>query len=179
MIENNDVLVLIIDIQDKLLNAVYNKDLIEKRSQIFAKTISLLNLPVVITEQYPKGLGSTLEGLKVALGDAEYFEKTEFNALLNPQIKDAILSKDKKTVIVMGIESHICVYQTVESLLAEGLNVIVVADACSSRSEYEYQLAMNNFRDKNVLVKSSEMIIFALLKTAKHPNFKEIQQLIK
>ena len=99
--------------------------------------------------------------------------------MLNPKIKEAVLSKNKKTVILLGIESHICVYQTAEALQQDGFKVVVAADAVSSRSEYEYSLAMSNLKNININVKSAEMIVFELLKSAKHPNFKEIQQLIK
>ncbi|MBQ7126932.1 isochorismatase family protein [bacterium] len=180
MMNNNDTLLLIIDIQEKLLNAVYNKDIVEKKSQILAKTASILNIPTIVTEQYPQGLGATVDSIKSLIdANSEIYEKTEFNAMLNPKIKEAVLSKNKKTVILLGIESHICVYQTAEALQQDGFKVVVAADAVSSRSEYEYSLAMSNLKNININVKSAEMIVFELLKSAKHPNFKEIQQLIK
>lgn len=180
MLNENNTLLLIIDIQEKLLNAVYNKETIEKKSKILAEVASILDIPTIITEQYPKGLGFTIEGIKsMLIRNAEFYEKTEFNAILNPQIKNAILSKNKKNLIIMGIESHICVFQTAEALVKEGFNVTVISDAISSRSECEYNLAISNFVNHNINVKSTEMIIFEFLKSAKHPNFKEIQQLIK
>ena len=79
----------------------------------------------------------------------------------------------------MGIETHICVYQTVSDLLKMGFNVTVIADACGSRSEYEYNQCLNVMKSEGANIKTTEMILFELLKSAKHPNFKDIQNLIK
>ena len=171
---------LIIDIQEKLLNAVFNKEEVLKNSKILAEASRLLSIPTIVTEQYPKGLGSTVEGVKECLNnEVQYLEKNAFSALRVENIKEALTKYNKKQVILCGIETHICVYQTALELINEGYEVTLVKNACGSRSEYEYDSAIEDLRFKGVSIKTAEMVLFELLKTSKHPNFKEIQTLIK
>ena len=180
LVNQEDCLLLIIDIQEKLLNAVFNKTEVEKSSEILAKTANLMNLPVIVTEQYPKGLGDTVPSIRLNLPEtSNYFEKISFSALDEEKIINTIKKYNKKQIIILGIETHICVHQTVSALLDEGFQVIVVKDACGSRSNSEYLSAMDIMKDNGAKIKTAEMVIFELLKTAKHPNFKEIQLLIK
>ena len=169
-------LLLIIDIQEKLLNVVFNKDLLEKKSKILSKACDILNIPVYITEQYPQGLGETIPSLKKA---NNVFIKTSFNALCDENLLKALEDSGKNQIIIMGIETHICVHQTVAALLDNGFSVTVVKDACGSREESEYSNALNYMNQCGADIKTTEMILFEFLKTAKHPNFKEIQALIK
>ena len=176
ILNSNDCLVLIIDVQEKLLNAVFNKDIVERNSKILAKALTLLNIPIIITEQYPKGLGSSISGIA---GLGQTYTKTSFNALLEEELLNLIKSYNKQQVVVFGIETHICVHQTVDALNDLGYKVNVVADACGSRSQFEYLSALNYMQNQGAKIKTTEMVLFELLKTASHPNFKEIQSLIK
>jgi len=176
ILNQNECILLIIDIQEKLLNAVFNKDLLEKKSLIMSQACSILNIPVVVTEQYPKGLGETVNEMKV---NAQAFEKITFSALDNEDVLKTLKDSNRKQVMVMGIETHICVHQTVCALLKEGFEVVVVKDACGSRTEEEYLSALEVMKTNGAKIKTTEMVLFELLKTAKHENFKEIQALIK
>ena len=176
ILNQNNSAILIVDIQTKLLNAVFNKDIVEKNSKILAQAAKILNLPIFVTEQYPQGLGETIEGLKE---QAQVFVKTDFNALNDANFLDALKQSGKKELILFGIETHICVYQTAEALIKDGFIVTIAADACGSRVKYEYDLALNILGKSGAQIKSTEMILFELLKSAKHPNFKELQSLIK
>lgn len=176
IIDQENALVLIIDIQEKLLNAVFNKDIVEKKSKILVNAATFLELPVFITEQYPQGLGESIEGIK---GYAEAFIKTDFNALSDKNLLNTLKCSGKSQVLVCGIETHICVHQTVSALINEGFEVVVVADACGSRSEYEYNMGLSVMEKAGANIKTIEMVLFELLKTAKHQNFKQIQALIK
>lgn len=176
ILNQNESVLLIVDIQEKLLNAVFNKDLLEKKSLIMSQACSILNIPVVVTEQYPKGLGETVNEMKV---NAQAFEKIAFSALDNEEVLKTLKGSNCKQVIVMGIETHICVHQTVCALLKEGFEVVVVKDACGSRTEEEYLSALDVMKTNGAKIKTTEMVLFELLKTAKHENFKEIQALIK
>lgn len=171
-IEN--VQLLIIDIQEKLVNMLNNNEIAEDSIKI-AKAAGILNIDTIITEQYPKGLGSTLEDIKKALPNAKYIEKTHFSALREdnfPEIR-------KKQVIIYGIETHICVLQTAFDLLNKGYEVFVVQNACGSRNEENKAAALRRLIHAGVQIVTTEMVLFELLKTSKHPNFKEIQALIK
>ena len=170
ILNSQDSLVLIIDIQDRLLNAVFDKSLVE----------NILKIPAIVTEQYPKGLGNTILSLKESLGDnARYFEKTAFSALDNNEIKEAVRKEDKKQIILFGIETHICVNQTAYALLEEGYEVHVIRDACGSRSEIEYSSGLARMKDYGAHIITAEIALFEWLRGAKHPNFKEVQSLIK
>lgn len=176
--ENNTIL-LIIDIQEKLLNATFNKEILEKKSSIIAKGLSLLNVPSIITEQYPKGLGSTLLTIKEPLNSSKVYEKTTFNALADENLLAELNTHNRKEVLLMGIETHICVYQTAISLINKGFNVTLISDACGSRAKEEYDSAIKSMQELGIKIKTTEMILFEILKTAKHEKFKEIQSLIK
>lgn len=180
ILNSQDSLVLIIDIQDRLLNAVFDKSLVENRANVIAKAANILKIPVIVTEQYPKGLGNTILSLKESLGDnARYFEKTAFSALDNNEIKEAVRKEDKKQIILFGIETHICVNQTAYALLEEGYEVHVIRDACGSRSEIEYSSGLARIKDNGAHIITAEIALFEWLRGAKHPNFKEVQSLIK
>ena len=175
-----DTLILIIDIQEKLINATYNKETILKNSVILSKTASLLEMPVIVSEQYPKGLGCTIDEIKSNLDDkVKYFEKTAFNALEEPELIATLKAINKKNIIVMGIETHICVHQTVCNLLELGYKVTLVSDASGSRAEKEHLSTIECIKNNGANIKTTEMILFELIKSAKHPKFKEIQGYIK
>lgn len=175
-----DSLVLIIDVQEKLLNAVFNKEQVEKKSAIIAEAAKILGIPVVVTEQYPKGLGNTIPAVKDALAeDTEIFEKTAFSALNNEEILEAIKKHNKKQILIFGIETHICVSQTTAALRELGYDVSVIKDACGSRAEEEYLAGLERMKDNGAYIITTEIALFEWLKGAKHPNFKAVQALIK
>lgn len=171
MLNIEDSVVLIIDVQEKLLNAVYDKESCYKNAVIMSKAAQILDIPVVITEQYPKGLGSTVVGIC----GTNIFEKTSFSAF--EEIKTAL--EGRKQIVVFGIETHICVNQTVESLLKAGFEVHVVKDACGSRMEAEHLAGLERMRDNGAHILTTEIALFEWLKSSKHPKFKDVQMLIK
>ena len=176
LINQDDAIFLIIDIQEKLLNAVFNKEILEKKSKIMYEAASKLGLPIFVTEQYPQGLGNTVLDLKDT--DNVYI-KTTFDALADENLLTALKNTGKKQIIVSGIETHICVHQTVYSLIKNGFDVTVLIDVCGSRTEFEYNSGLSCMANNGAKLKTTEMVLFELLKTAKHPEFKAIQALIK
>ena len=173
-------LVLIIDIQEKLINASYNKPELERKASTIAEACSILNIPVIVTEQYPKGLGSTIQSIKDALGEgAGYFEKTSFSAIENPAIASAIDKSGRKQIVVFGIETHICVSQTVNALVAKGYDVTVISDACGSRVIKEHLAGLERIKENKAHIITTEIALFEWLKGARHVKFKEVQNLIK
>lgn len=171
---------LLIDIQEKLVSMLKEKIQIKcaKKSEILAATAKILNIKTILTEQYPAGLGSTIAQVKYNLNtESKTFEKVTFNALLTAGVKEAV--GDVKNVFVFGIETHICVYQTVLALLNEGYNVFVVKDACASREKDEYLAGLSLMEKEGAKLITTEMVVFEMLKSSKHPNFKQVQMLIK
>lgn len=172
-------LVLIIDIQDRLVAAL-NKDVIVENSVKVASAAKALNIPVILTEQYPKGLGHTAQRLTDVLPEgSEVVEKTYFNALLEDGMLEKIKSYGKKQIVIFGIETHICVHQTASALVEEGFDVYVIKDACASRNKYEFKQGIEAMVANGVKVSCVEIALFEWLKGAKNPKFKEVQALIK
>ena len=180
ILNEKNSLILIIDIQEKLINASFNKAEIEKNAVILAKAAQILGIPVLVTEQYPKGLGSTIQQVKDALGErAAYIEKTSFSAIENPAIASTIDKAGKKQIVIFGIETHICVNQTVTALISKGYDVTVISDASGSRAERQHLAGLERIKENNAHVITTEIALFEWLKSSRHIKFKEIQNLIK
>ena len=176
-IETTNSVFLFIDIQEKLVNMLL-KNKCAKKAEILARLAKILGIKSIVTEQYPQGLGSTIAQVKYSLPDsAKFFEKTDFNALSTSGILESI--GETKNVFIFGIETHICVFQTSLSLLEKGYNVFVVKDACASRETDEFKAGINLMEKEGAKILTTEMVVFEMLKSSKHPNFKEIQALIK
>ena len=179
-LDDKESLLLIIDIQDRLLQAIFNKHNVEIKSDVLVKTAKILNIPIIITEQYPKGLGMTAQYIKdTLLDDTIIFEKEYFSALNNIEITNAINDAGRKQILVFGIETHICVNQTVADLIRLGYEVFVVTDACGSRTEFEYKAGLERMKSNGAQMISTEIALFEWLKSSKHKHFKEIQSFIK
>ena len=172
-------LVLIIDIQERLV-ASLDKDIVVSKAVKIASAAKAMSIPVLVTEQYPKGLGHTVPQLKSVLPqDTETVEKISFNALLEEGMLERIKSYNKKQIVIFGIETHICVHQTAAALLEEGFEVYVIKDACASRNKYEFKQGIDIMQQNGAKISCVEIALFEWLKSAKNPKFKEIQALIK
>lgn len=174
MLNINDTTVICIDIQEKLVNMLANSNEIALNCERIMKTANILHVDTVITEQYPKGLGSTIEPIK-SITCFKTIEKTTFSALQTPEFNFEL----KKNIVIFGIETHICVYQTVLDLIQKGHSVYVVADCCASRSKFNYKKALNLMEKFGANITTLEIVLFEFLKSSKHPCFKEVQALIK
>ena len=133
-IDIDNCLFLIIDMQDKLVNMLNDKS-VKEQAVICAKAAGILKVPAIITEQYPKGLGGTIEEIKTALPNAQYLEKTYFSAYKDKTIKETVDKYSKKQIIMFGIETHICVLQTAFDLINAGYELFIIENSCGSRSE--------------------------------------------
>lgn len=173
-------LLLIIDLQEKLLKAQHNKDKIQKNAVILSKAAKILGLPVIVSEQYPQGLGPTISEIRENLPEkAKYYEKKSFSCCTNAAFDVLLKETGRKQVIVSGVESHVCVHQTVSDLLSMGYEVYLVKDAIGSRKEYECEIGIERMVAAGAIPACTEMVLFELIKCASHENFKQIQELIK
>lgn len=179
MLNAENSLFFLIDIQDRLVGMLKNREEIAKNNSILAKAAKILGVPVIASEQYPNGLGSTILEVREYLNTENVLEKTSFSVLATDTIKAKLESLNRKKVVLTGIETHICVYQTARALLDAGYEVYVVKNACSSRSSKDYRTALELMRDYGAKLTCVETVLFELLGSSKHPNFKEIQALIK
>lgn len=179
MLATDNSLLLMIDVQDKLTRMLKNPDEIVKNNLILLKTANALGVNTIVTEQYPQGLGNTVSELKEYIKEQQIFEKKSFSVIDNNEIIENIKNIDPKNIIISGIETHICVYQTALALLDKGYNVYIVKNATASRNKKDYRTALELMRDFGAKLTCVETVLFELLKTSEHPKFKEIQALIK
>ncbi|MBQ9419963.1 MAG: isochorismatase family protein [Synergistaceae bacterium] len=175
-----------IDLQERLLPAISNKDEIIQNSVRILTAARELSVPMIATEQYPKGIGSTIPELKNLIPDGStVMEKIEFSCCSNPAFGDAFLNLNfntgtKDTAILFGVETHICVLATAMELIEKyNLNVAVVADACGSRDEKNHSLALEAARAVGCLVVPTETVVYQLLEKAGTPQFKALLPLFK
>lgn len=171
---------IVVDVQEKLFSKVERgAEVLEVMLQLI-KSFQILQLPIVVTEQYPQGLGPTLPILKQSFcKEQKYLAKTSFSCVADPKIKDHLFSLPIQTWVVIGIEAHVCILQTVKDLLADGKDVVVINDAITSRSIFDFSTAIGEMRDMGVRVSSAETVLFELLRDSKVPEFKAVSQLIK
>lgn len=170
---------LVVDVQDKLFPLVENPVEATEAMIKAIKGFKLLGLPYIVSEQYPEKLGSTIVELKGLIERDKVYTKTAFSCLKDDKLKEAILKEPVDTWIVLGIEAHVCILQTAKDLILNGKQCVVLNDAISSRSVYDYSSAIAELRDIGARVSSLETILFELMQNSKAPEFKSISQLIK
>lgn len=173
-----NTLCIIVDIQERLLPALHEADKMVERSRVVIQGLQALNVPLVATEQYPKGLGKTAPSVQLLLNSVSVFEKTRFSALIE-DVEAEIAAKKAQNIILIGAEAHVCMLQTVMDLRQKGLNVYVPADCTTSRDPANKDNALQQMRCLGATVTNSESILFQLLADAKHPAFKTISKLIQ
>ena len=178
LIEPKNSLLMIIDVQDKLIKML-DKDIVVKKNYNLAKAAQILSIPIIATEQYPTGLGKTTDIIRECINECDFVEKTSFSACREDGFLTRLRYAGKKQIILSGIETHICVKQTALELLDAGFEVFVVKDACASRNKYEFKEGIDSMRDAGCKITCVEMVLFEWLRSSKHPNFKEVQTLIK
>jgi len=173
-----DSVLLVIDIQNKLLDLVHDSHKVLDNQIIMAKVANIFGLPVLFTEQYPKGLGPTNSSLLEHL-EGEGMSKLAFSGCGDPGLTEGLQTLGRKTVFVMGIETHICVMQTCLDLLEAGYKVHLVSDACASRRKLNHRLALERLQTAGAIISSVEMALFEIAERAGTPEFKAAQALIR
>jgi isochorismate hydrolase len=178
LIESSAAL-LVIDVQEKLKPVVENWDFLVGRCCRLIQFFKLINAPIRVTEQYPKGLGASVKEICSACADVPALSKTCFSCCGSDELKKSIESVHRKQWILAGIESHVCVLQTAFDLLSMDCEVFVAVDALSSRHTMDHQYAIKRMRDAGVVISTSESLMFEILRDSKHPAFKEASALVK
>ncbi|PYS48635.1 MAG: hydrolase [Acidobacteria bacterium] len=170
----------IIDMQEGFRSVISDFAETAARIALVAHAAQLLNVPVIVTEQYPKGLGHTASEIKTVLPDRfNFIEKTAFSSC-GAQAFEAELERNRaEHVLICGIEAHICVNQTTHDLLERGYRVHLLTDCITARSEQNKQIAFAKMQQSGAVPSSIEMALFELMRDAKHEQFKAIQKLIK
>ncbi|BAI80158.1 isochorismatase hydrolase [Deferribacter desulfuricans SSM1] len=179
-LKRDDAVLVVVDIQKKLVKIMPEKvyEKILKNNQILIKAAKILNIPVIYTQQYTKGLGETVDELKELLTD-EHVEKLTFSCCKEQSFLEKLKSLGRKSVILTGMEAHICVLQTAIDLLENGYNVFTVADAVCSRFKDNWKFGLEYMRDAGAKITVVETVLFQLLERSDAKEFKEVQALIK
>lgn len=172
---------IVVDIQEKLLPPIFEKERLVRNAQLLLRLARILDLPVLATTQYAKGLGAIVPEVASLLPPAEVMDKTAFSCFGSDRFCSAVraLPGNRNTLIVCGMETHICVLQTVLGALNQGFLVHVASDAVSSRAEWNWQIGLRRIEVAGALISSTETIIYELLRGSSTPAFKEMLQYLK
>lgn len=173
-----NTLLLIVDEQPRLMKALENGEEAILNTLILIEAFNKYQMPIIATEQYPKGLGNTDDRILEKINKDNIFEKTIFDAAI-PEVLDFIEKNNIKKVVIAGAEAHICVYQTTRSLLNLGINVFLAKDALASFKESQKEEALKSLREMGAVRIETETILFDLARDSKDPNFKFISGLVK
>lgn len=179
MLNTKNTALIIVDIQGKLANLMHEKEFLFKNAQNLIKGMQILNIPILLAEQNPKGLGATIPEVTTLLQDIKPVSKMSFSCCQNEDFMKALDALQRKQIILIGIETHICVYQTAVDLIEKGYEVGVATDAVSSRTIANKEIGLQKIKDQGASLTSVETALFELLKTAEHGCFKEIAKIIK
>jgi len=172
---------IVIDIQEKLLPPIFQKEQLVRNSQLLIRLAGILKLPTLLTTQYSKGLGNTVTDIASLLTDTAPIEKQIFSCFGSEVFCSTLkrLPGTRNTVILCGMESHICVAQTALAALREGYLVHVASDAVSSRTEWNRNIGLERMRTAGAVISSTEMIIYEALKSSGTSEFKAMLQYLK
>ncbi len=179
LVRREDALVLIIDVQERLVPVMHEASRLVERTATMVEIARALSLPIVVTEQYPRGLGPTVPALAEGLEGATILSKLSFSALGDDGVRDALRAADRGTLIIAGIEAHVCVLQTALDAVDRGFHVQVVADATSSRRPENREIALHRIRAAGATITTIESVAFECLKEAGSDDFKAVSRLIR
>ncbi|KTC93096.1 MULTISPECIES: hydrolase [Legionella] len=176
LLEKDKSCLLLIDVQDKLTPHVLHAEAIVERCQWLMQLATEFDVPVLVSEQYPKGLGATVESLRSLVPQDRFIEKVQFSCFRAPDFKPKLQSLNRKQMVLIGIEAHVCVLQTALDLQKVGYDVFVVVDAVSSRFELDYRYGLKRMKQVGVHLVTSEMVFFEWVGQAGTTQFKALSK---
>ena len=175
----DNTLLFVDDVQEKIFSTMHEQEKTKRNICRVIEGAKVLQIPIIWTEQYPAGLGSTLADVAAAINGTKPLEKISFSCLGDDGITKQLKSYNKSQILVCGIETHVCVYQTVQDLLAEGLETHVITDAVMSRHAPNHTLGLRKMTEMGAHQTSVEMALFELLGVARGEQFKTLARIIK
>ena len=177
-LNRDEVVLLVIDIQDRLARVMEYRDQVIYNNKILITAAREMDFPFLVTEQYPKGLGRTVPELLEVLEDEPVFTKVSFTAYVD-EVREALRSLGRKKVLVTGMETHICVYRTVRELIEDGYQVYVIRDGVASRTKANYENGLEQMQAMGAVITNTETVAFDLLKKSGTAEFKILSAMIK
>ncbi|MDO5547081.1 MAG: hydrolase [Eubacteriales bacterium] len=171
--------VLVVDYQEKLIPAISDKEALLRRSNMLLKGLKTLGIPMIISEQYSKGLGVTVPEIREAVGDTPAMEKGCFSCWDDEGIREAVLATGCQNILVCGTEAHICVLQSAIDMKMEGKDVLIVEDCVGSRFPHDKEIGLRRAEQEGIRLSTAETVLFELTKVSGTPEFKIISKLVK
>lgn len=178
-IDSDDAVLLIVDVQEKLAAAMEERDKVVANCGHLIEIAKMKEIPIIVTEQYPQGLGPTIGDIDAVLPKHDRMEKVCFSCLAVPELRGKLMAMDRKKIILVGMETHICVLQTCLDLIGSDLDVHLVSDATCSRRKENWTVGVEIMRDTGAVITSTETVLFQLLKAARSEEFKVISKRIR
>jgi nicotinamidase-related amidase len=179
MLRQTDTVLILVDIQEKLIRVAYESDVLLENIRKMVKGARSLGIPILFTEQYPEGLGPTVPEIRELLADQPPISKLAFSCCREPRFMPVLAGLQRQNILLAGIETHVCVYQTARDLLAADFQVHVLSDAVSSRTLPNRLLGLEAMKGAGAVLSGVEMALFELLEIAQGPTFKEISRLVR
>ena len=178
-LDKEKALLVVVDIQGRLAVAMKKRKKVESNTSILIKAAEIMDIPVIVTEQYPKGLGHTTDEVKGTFSNYAPIEKIDFSCCGEDTFVSTLKETGRTQIILCGMETHVCVWQTCLGLLDSGYIVHLAGDATSSRSKDNYLAGMGLMRDAGAVISSTETVCFQLLVRAGTDEFKKVSKLVK
>lgn len=182
-LRKEEAILVVIDFQEKLMPAMYDRADVEDKAARLIRGCKALGVPVLVTQQYTRGLGQTVPVVAEALGEFEPVEKVTFSccgcAAFNDALEEAARETGRNSVIIIGCETHICVEQTALDLMGIGFDVFMVADAVQSRSREHKEISLRRMEKAGAVVTNYESVLYEMLGSSRAPEFKAISAIVK
>lgn len=176
IIDRNTSCLLLVDVQEKLTPFVIHHDALVARCDWLMRLATAMQVPLLVSEQYPQGLGKTVAALQSFSEVEDCIEKVHFSCFREPMFFQRLQALQKKQLIIAGIETHVCVLQSALELNQAGFEVFVVVDAVSSRSEFDHRFGLKRMKSNGIHLVTSEMVFFEWVRVAGTPEFKALSQ---
>ena len=174
-----ECLLVLIDIQEKLFPYVQDKKQLLGQITKLVRFATIMKIPIFLTEHYPQGLGPTIQEIRNILPEYNPIKKITFSAFGSEKFLQKIKDTKIKTLLICGIESHICIEQTVLDGLSLGLNIHIISDAISSRKKHDFQIGIQKMQQSGGIISTTEMAMYEILERADTPEFKDTLNLVK
>ncbi len=178
-IRAEEALLLVIDIQEKLFPLIHEKETVMENTVKLIRAAKAMKIPVLLTEQYPRGLGRTMPEIMSELEGIKPIEKRSFSCFGSDEFRDAVTESAARYLVITGIETHICINQTAFDAQDMGYTPVVIEDATGTRRPGDHETAIRKLSDNGILVESAEMTIYEALESAENRAFKEVLKIIK
>ena len=177
--ERENSLLLIIDIQQAMLKVIPTWEQTIRRTNQLIQSARLLDIPILVTEHYKKGLGETVSEVTGNLKDATFYQKEYFSACLEDEFIDTVRQFGRRQIVVIGMETHVCVLQTTLDLIASGFQIHVVKNAVASRYKEDWEAAVGLFRDAGAVITTAEIVIFQWICRSNTQDFRNVLPIVK